>query len=159
MQQPSLVFFVVAGDPTNFQWVRYTYTTALMSDGFYEFAPDGDYGFGTVEWYDEFDLAGTDTTSWMGRATTAPPTQPWKSGVYRRDFENAVALVNPRGNGLVTVTVESGLHRIAGKQDPGVNNGMPASEITLGDGDGIVLVRDAYLNSSARPRPPEVIVD
>jgi hypothetical protein len=67
---------------------------------------------------------------------------PWQNGVYRRDFENGVALVNPRGNGQQTVQLEAGLRRIAGNQDPAVNNGQAVDTVTLQDADGIILVRD-----------------
>jgi hypothetical protein len=65
-----------------------------------------------------------------------------------------VALVNPRGNGAQTVTIEDGFHRITGKQETQVNNGQPASRITLLDGDGIILVRDTALEKRPAPKPP-----
>jgi hypothetical protein len=128
-----------------------------MGDGFFKFSPDkgtpgGDYRFGTVEWFDEFDLAGAASTSWLGLAVAPPPDGPWQKGVYRRDFENGVALVNPKRNGPQTVTIEEGFRRFLGTQDPAVNNGQPAGQIALKAGDGIVLVRESAIE---RPAPPD----
>jgi hypothetical protein len=49
-------------------------------------------------------------------------------------------LVNPT-TGIRTVNIEPGLRRLAGKQDPVVNNGAAASRLTLRPKDGIVLRR------------------
>jgi len=138
---PKIIMFVASGDPGNYRFVRYAFAACLMNDGYFDFAPHSKHCYGTVEWFDEFDLAGTATTSWLGLAVDKPPTGAWKSGVWRRNFEGGTALVNPVGNGEVTVTIQKGFRRIAGRQDPVVNNGQPASRITLQDGDGIVLVR------------------
>jgi hypothetical protein len=156
--EPKLVMFGVGGDPNNYRWFRYTFTTCLLGDAFFKFSPPK-HQYGTVEWFDEFDRAGQDTTKWMGRPSQGMPAAPWKNGVWRRDFENAVVLVNPRGNGSRTVNVDAGLRRLKGEQDPLVNNGQRASSITLADGDGIVLVKESYLNGSPRPRPPGLSLD
>ena len=58
------------------------------------------------------------------------------------DYQNGIALANPKANGVKTVTVEAGFHRIDGDQAPSVNNGLPAASITLQDRDGIILLRD-----------------
>jgi len=157
--EPKLVIFNVGGDPNNYQWFRYTFATSLMGDAFFDYSPQTKYQFGTVEWFDEFDRAGQDTTKWMGRPSEGMPAAAWKNGVWRRDFQNAVVLVNPRGNGSRTVTVESGLRRLEGKQAPVVNNGKPASSISFADGDGIVLVKESYLSGTPRPRSPGLTIE
>jgi hypothetical protein len=154
MRAPKLVIFNVQGDPKDYRFFRYAFATCLMDDGYFDFSPEGQYNFGTVQWFDEFDLAGTSSTSWMGRAISPPQNTAWKSGVYRRDFENAVVLVNPRGNGERTISLESGLTRISGKQDPKTNNGKPASSVRLLDGDGIVLLRTSAASRSEDEAPP-----
>ena len=160
----DLTFFTVAGDlthspsvdgtavraaPEDYQWFRYTFGTCLLQDAYYVYSAS-DYPAGSVLWFDEYDRAGADTTSWMGLGIAGPsnpgpmgPVDAWKQGVYRRDFENAVVLVNPRGNGRQTVNLENGLRRLRGQQDPVVNNGQAVRDVTLEDGDGIVLVRQA----------------
>jgi hypothetical protein len=141
LAQPKILMFVVQGEPDNYQFFRYTFATCLMNDGYFDYTPLGNTHFGTVEWFDEFDLTGQADTSWLGRAVSAPPEAPWQEGVYRRDFEHGVALVNPEGNGRRTVQLEAGLRRINGAQDPVVNNGQPAGLVTLEDADGLILIR------------------
>jgi hypothetical protein len=159
LTEPKLVMFNVGGNPGDYRWFRYTFATCLMGDAFFDYSPQSKYQYGTVEWFDEFDRAGQDRTNWMGRPSEGMPTAAWKNGVWRRDFQNAVVLVNPRGNGPRTVTVESGLRRLEGKQAPAVNNGEPASSISLADGDGIVLVKASYLSGTPRPRSPGLTIE
>jgi hypothetical protein len=151
-----VLFFNVIGKVDDYQFFRYAFATCLMGNGFFDYSPEK-FHYGTVEWFDEFDRDGKDTTSWMGlpAAGSAWPDTAWQKGVYRRDFENAVVLVNPRGNGVKTVDVEEGLRRLSGRQDPAVNNGKVAGRIQLADGDGIVLVREDYL---LRPDTPGIEV-
>jgi hypothetical protein len=162
---PDLTFFTVMGDlkhhsaidgrPANsnashYQWFRYTFATALMQNGYYVYRAK-DYPSGSSLWFDEYDRAGRDDTSWMGRGIAGPsnpgakgPSNPWKQGVYRRDFENAVVLVNPRGNGKKTISLEGGLRKLRGQQDSRTNNGRTVQSVTLNDSDGIILVRRGY---------------
>jgi hypothetical protein len=156
---PDLTTFVVQGEPDNYRFFRYAFATCLLSNAYFDYAPSEEYMYGTVEWFDEFDLVGTAGTDWLGRAIDDPPTSAWKSGVWRRDFEGGVAIVNPQGNGVVTIPVEQGLRRISGRQDPQVNNGQPAGEITLQDGDGIILVRESVVRAPVTPNPPVLFLD
>ena len=153
LKDPKVLIFLVHGDPTDYKFFRYAFATCLMDGGFFDFAPPK-HLYGTVEWYDEFDLAGTSDTSWLGQAISAPPTQAWQNGVWRRDFNNGVALVNPAGNGRQTVSLEGGLKTINGTQDPAVNDGRSVQQITLSAGDGIILVRDSVVDTPAPPQAP-----
>jgi len=153
LRQPKLVIFNVYGDPKDYRFFRYSFATCLMNDGYYDFSPLGAYNFGTVQWFDEFDLNGKADTGWLGKAISAPPSNAWSKGVFRRDFENGVALVNPRGNGSTTITIEAGFTRISGSQDRAVNSGKTAGKITLPDGDGIVLIRDSGVKAAEDTRP------
>ena len=158
--EPKFVLFDANGRPDDYQFFRYAFATSLMADGYFEYSPNDEYQKGTVLWYDEFDLAGRADTRWMGRPVSNSPDRAWQNGVYRRDFENAVALVNPMQNGQATVTVEDGLTRIAGRQDPAVNNGRAAKTITLEAGDGIILVRNSSVDrNDSRPKPPTLFAE
>jgi hypothetical protein len=152
-KDPNLTLFVVQGEPDNYRFMRYSFATCLLDDGYFDYTPWKNH-YGTVDWFDEFDLAGKASTSWLGLALDPPPTSAWKSGVWRRDFEGGVALVNPMRNGSKTVTIEGGFRRIAGNQDPAVNNGQRVTSITLQEGDGIILVREKAAISPALPEPP-----
>ena len=119
---------------TSYQEMRYGLASCLLDDGYYTpyITPTG---YSTTPWFDEFDVN-------LGQATSPPPTAAWQNGVWRRDYQNGIALANPKANGVKTVTVEAGFHRIDGDQAPSVNNGLPASSITLQDRDGIILLRN-----------------
>lgn len=71
-------------------------------------------------------------------------------GVFRRDFENGVVLVNPTARTVSIPLSElrgpmqrTGLRRIHGAQVPDINNGLPIEgEFSLQSGDGIILLAD-----------------
>ena len=155
LKAPGIMIFAVHGHPTDYKFFRYTFATCLLNDGYFEFSPNNGYAYGSVEWFDEFDLAGRASTSWLGVAVSQPPSKAWQKGVWRRDFQNGMALVNPARNGQQTVTIENGFRRIQGVQDPAVNNGQSTTTITLQAGDGIVLIRET---AAQLPSPPEAPV-
>jgi hypothetical protein len=72
----------------------------------------------------------------------------WKKGaglgVFAREFDNGIVIVNPKGNGVVTVTTSDlpgTWHRLSGAQAPAINSGAPFTGVTLQDRDGIILLR------------------
>ena len=132
---PHLVVFGVAGGATDYVFLRYALATALMEDGYLAYTIDGET-YTKASWYDEFDLK-------LGHAVDGPQRAPWKDGLYRRRFENGMAIVNPKGNGARTVSIEPGYSRFKGVQDPVTNDGTPVTAITLPDRSGIILIRSA----------------
>ena len=44
--------------------------------------------YSSVVWFDEYDFK-------LGAAISNPPVVAWKGGVWRRDFERGIVLVNP----------------------------------------------------------------
>src|SRR6202011_3929936 len=90
----------------------------------------------------------------LGSAVSAPQTTAWQKGVYRRDFENGIALVNPKGNGAQTITLEGDFKRLSGTQVPSVNSGATVRTLTLRDRDGIILMRLTPVAAAKRPAPP-----
>ena len=142
VKSPKFVIFGMKGKPTDYKTFRYGFASALMDDAYFDFS-DGTGGslYKTdVVWFDEYDLAGEKNTRWLGPAVDTPQTNPWQKGVYRRRFQNGMALVNPRGNGDQIVTVGPGFKRFKGRQDPAYNDGGPAETVLLKDRDGILLV-------------------
>jgi hypothetical protein len=136
---PQLVIFAQSGNPTDYQSFRYGFASCLMDNGYYYLSNNGDYH--SVYWFDEFNTS-------LGQATSQPPTTAWQNGVYRRDFQNGIALVNPKGNGPKTVTLETSYRHLSGQQAPTVNNGQAVTTVTLNDRDGVILLR-----TSAQPVP------
>ncbi len=132
-RQPHIVGFNVHGKTSDFRFMRYALASCLMDDGYFCFT-DSEKEYSSVAWFDEFDYK-------LGAATSKPPAAPWKEGVWRRDFQRGIALVNPTDH-PVTLTLEPGLSHLTGKQDP-INNGAPVSSVTLEPKDGIILAKDA----------------
>lgn len=158
MRDPKIIMFVAQGEPNNYQFARYAFGTCLLNDGYFDYVP-WDNHYGTVEWFDEYDLAGTAGTDWLGYAMDAPPAAPWKSGVWRREFQGGLVLVNPQGNGTKTVGIEPGFSRISGRQDRTTNNGQATTSVTLKEGDAIMLVRTDTQTLTAAPKRPNLTVN
>jgi hypothetical protein len=139
---PKLVIFNQWGSSTDYQGMRYGLGTCLLDDGYYSFT-DTSAGYYGVVWFDELDQS-------LGAAQAAP-TAAWQKGVWRRDFDNGIVLVNPKGNGPQTVTLETSYLKIKGTQDPATNSGQTVTTVTLKDRDGIMLLRP---NPVTRPATP-----
>jgi hypothetical protein len=138
---PRLTMFAVDGAANDYRTFRYSYASCLLDDGVFHYNPTFSSPFA---WFDEYDNK-------LGKAISVPATSAWKNGVYRRDFERGIVLVNPKGNGAQTVDLDQEFRRIAGTQDPAVNNGQITRQVTLQDRDGIVLMR---VTARALPLPP-----
>jgi len=132
LRGPRIVGFNVWGDPSDYKFFRYAFASCLMGDGYFSFT-DEKRGYSSVPWFDEYDVK-------LGHATTPPPLKPWRNGVWRRDFEHGVVLVNP---GLLqqSVTLEPGLRHFAGKQVTSRNTGQPVTHLSLPGKDGVVLIK------------------
>jgi hypothetical protein len=149
---PKLGIFEQVGDPTDYQSLRYGLTSTMMDDGYFEFQANTAIGeAGSWPWFDEYSYQHQ-----FGAAISSPPTTAWQHGVYRRDFANGIALVNPKGNGPQTVTLETNYTRIRGTQAPTINSGQTVRTLTLQDRDGIILLRTQPLSAApaAVPAPP-----
>jgi hypothetical protein len=144
--EPKLVAFHQIGSVTDYKAMRYGLASCLLDDGYYAFTDEAK-GYSGVPWFDEFDFK-------LGKAVKPPTTVAWQKGVYRRDFENGIALVNPKGNGPVEVTLEEDFRRLTGKQDPAVNNGAVTRKLVLQDRDGIILKR---IRPVAAPTAPKLV--
>jgi hypothetical protein len=145
----NIVIMTVAGPAEDLVLMRYGLASCLMDDGYYYYTSKEDH-YRSALWFDEFDVN-------LGRAIDPPQFEPWKNGVYRRRFENGMALVNPKGNGAQTIQIEDGYRRIAGRQDPVTNNGRPVSSVTIAERDGLILVRENGASTDVRPKPPVLI--
>lgn len=133
VKDSTLTIFNIHGAVNDYAVMRYGLASCLLECGHYAYT-DINAGYCSVPWFDEFNIS-------LGQPVDDPPTAAWQNGVYRRRYENGMAIVNPKGNGTAAVTVEDGYRRISGTQDPSVNNGQPATTITLGERDGIILLK------------------
>lgn len=142
--EPKLVAFHQMGSPTDYKSLRYGLASCLLDNGYFAFT-DPSKGYSGVVWFDEFDAK-------LGQAVIPPATAAWQKGVFRRDFENGIALVNPKGNGTVEVTLEEDFRRLDGKQAPTVNNGALTRKVVLQERDGIILKRVRPLAAPTAPK-------
>ena len=143
---PALAMFAMVGSATDYQNLRYGLASCLMDDGYFVYNSSDSYN--DLPWFDEYNAN-------LGTATTAPSKSAWQKGVYRRDYTNGIALVNPKGNGTQTLTLDGTYRRINGSQAPNVNNGQTTTSVTLQDRDGIILMR---LNTIPVPMAPTSLV-
>jgi hypothetical protein len=97
---PHLVGFNVHGDPGDERFFRYAYASCLLGDGYFSFT-DKSSGYSSVPWFREYEIE-------LGKAVSPSPDAAWRNGVWRRDFERGVVLVNPTASAQ-SVTLESGL--------------------------------------------------
>ena len=115
-----------------------------MNNGYYSFTNPSN-GYTGVVWFDEYNAN-------LGQpVSTSLPTAAWQNGVWRRDFTNGIALVNPKGNGAQTVQLGGTFVKINGTQDPSVNSGQTVTSVTLQDRDGIILLRQTPLQQPKAP--------
>jgi len=131
------------GDPKDYQAARYGITSCLMDNGYHSFTNTA-AGYSGVVWFDEYDAN-------LGAPVSLPPTAAWKNGIYRRDFENGIALVNPKGNGAKTVTLDGDFVALKGTQAPSINTGDTVRTVTLQDRDSIILKRLKPVTKPAAP--------
>jgi hypothetical protein len=139
---PKIGIFNQWGNSTDYQAMRYGLGTCLMDDGYYSFTDNTKQYYGVV-WFDELDHK-------LGSGSTKPTTA-WQKGVWRRDFDKGIVLVNPKGNGQQTVTLETSYIKIKGSQDPVTNNGQTVTTVTLKDRDGLILLRQKPTSRPAAP--------
>jgi hypothetical protein len=160
--KPKTAFIMgVDNDPNNFNMMRYGLASALMFDGYFCFTRNG--GYLDARWYDEYAVnlntgvanENVDLKGWLG-APLGPSFNVANSSellsvnldgvfdadnkVWRRDFENGIALVNPSTN-LVTVNLGGTFRKIKGKVDPTFNNGTTLTSIDMPPKSGAVLMR------------------
>jgi hypothetical protein len=82
----------------------------------------GDQGYHQVWWYDEYDIN-------LGRAESTAynlfdrEDKEIKPGLWRRDFEHGLALVNSTDQKQTYVFYKEEFEKINGQQDRRVNNG------------------------------------
>lgn len=152
LAEPKLLIFSQYGHPSDYQSFRYGFASCLMTDAYFQFNSlnsDGSENNGSNPWFDEYAWQGQ-----LGMATASQPTTAWQNGVYRRDFQSGIVLVNPKGNGARTVTLETDYVRLSStcptcqNQAPAVNSGQTVKTLTLQDRDGILLLR------VGAPKPP-----
>jgi hypothetical protein len=148
---PKYLICGTEGSLTDYQLMRYALASCAMDDGYFAYT-DINKQYRGVPWFDEYGVK-------LGNATSGPATSAWQSGVYRRNFEKGIILVNPKGNGARTVTLEADFVKIKGTQATSINNGATVRTVTLQERDGIILLRSGATTEAAPEAPANFSVN
>lgn len=125
------------GNQHDYKAMRYGLASALLFDGYYGFT-FGDREHNQLWWYDEYDIflgqpVGNAQEIKSGQKTLTP-------GVWRRDFERGIVLVNSTSEPYAA-SFDEEYERVTGTQDIVVNSGAIDTTFEIPPGDGILLVR------------------
>ncbi len=126
------------GNRSDYRKMRFALGSTLLGNGYFSF-DYGDQDHSQTWRYDEYD-------AYLGRPTSAPknfdnPTDPtFRAGVWQRDFQNGVVLVNPTGAAR-TLTFGSEYEKIRGTQDTITNDGSIVSSVNIPANDSIIMRR------------------
>ncbi|MBI2443812.1 MAG: hypothetical protein HYV42_01040 [Candidatus Magasanikbacteria bacterium] len=125
------------GNRLDWRRMRFGLTSALLLDDVYFSFDHGTESHHQIWWYDEYDVP-------LG-AVAAPATSPadsdnFSEGVWRRDYQGGLALVNAT-NEAQEVALGGEFERLIGKQDPETNDGSISEEVSLPPRDGLLLLR------------------
>jgi hypothetical protein len=124
-------------DPCVMRSMRWGLTLALMTGLYYEILVYRMHG--TRWWYDEFDGGeGVRRRGYLGQPLGGPVKLP--SGVYRRNFQNGIALNNSTASAR-TVSLNGTFKKLRGTQNRTLNNGASVTSVTIPAHDGIILLR------------------
>ncbi|HET9644494.1 MAG TPA: putative glycoside hydrolase [Burkholderiaceae bacterium] len=112
-------------------FMRYGLASALMENGLFAYTVKGSKA---VYWADEFGAQ-------IGTAAEAPPIAPTSSGIWLRHYTKGLVLVNPSTTATLSIDVGDGYKRIAGTQDPSVNNGQAQRVVSLPPRSGLLMLK------------------
>ena len=131
---------------TNYKFMRHNLAATLMTNAEFAHGCGAPCNYTTQWWYDEYSVdtvTGFPTSDASRKGYLGKPNGPavkLSSGLWRRDFDNGVALAN-NTNASITYSLGGTFRRINGTQDRAVNNGQWVSSVTLPAQDGLVLLR------------------
>lgn len=120
----------------DYRAVRFGLASSLLANAYFGY-DYGDTNHAQLWWYDEYD---TNLGKPIGIASARSGNSTFRPDVWRRDFEQGIALVNSTGE-LATVDLGGEFEKITGKQDSVTNDGSIVSETDLAPNDGLILLK------------------
>lgn len=126
-------------DREDYQKFRFGLGSALLSDGYYSF--DYDVSNHTQTWwYDEYEV-------YLGKSISPPfnllkDNNNIEAGLWRRDFENGVVIVNSSQEKQRIVFENEVLEKISGTQDEQINSGEKINWLEIEARDAIILLKE-----------------
>ncbi len=126
------------GNNVDYKKVRYALASTLLGDGFFSF-DFGETDHGQLWRYDEED---TRLGAPTGPATNvaSPTDRRLRPSVWRRDFQNGIALVNASAT-TQTVRFKEEFEKIRGTQDAQTNDGSIVDSAVIAPSDGLILLK------------------
>lgn len=124
------------GNNKDFQKIRFGLASTLLLDGYYSF-DFGDKDHAQTWWYDEYDI---ELGKPIAAAASLNNKSQFEEDVWRREYENGIALVNPTSQPR-DVDLGGEYEKIKGAQNSAVNDGAIVNQINLKAQDGLVMLR------------------
>jgi hypothetical protein len=135
-----------SGNQADYKNMRFGLASALMGNSYFGY-DGGDQSHSEAWSYDEYAISlgkptGSATKVTGSASLTADAASGYRlsAGVWQRDFQNGIALVNPTGVAQ-SVTFDSEYEKIRGSQDPAMNDGSIVSSVNVGAKDGLIMLR------------------
>lgn len=124
------------GKNNDFKKFRFGLASTLLINGYYSF-DFGDKDHAQTWWYNEYDI---ELGKPLSPAVSLNGASQFKPGIWRREYENGIALVN---SGAESQDIDLGgeYEKIKGAQDTSVNDGAIVNEVSLKAKDGLVMLR------------------
>ena len=141
---PSLVVINTkssTGLVTDERAMRFGLASTLMDNGFFSFDA-GVFSHAEIWWYDEYGVA-------LGKPVgkrqnlKKPSSTTIEAGVWRRDFENGIVLLNSTDR-TQTIRLADAYEEITTTQEPTTNDGNIVTSATLAPYDAILLLRRQF---------------
>jgi Hypothetical glycosyl hydrolase family 15/FG-GAP-like repeat len=123
----------------NYRKMRFGLASTLLGHGYYSF-DFGDKSHTQTWWYDEYE-------SFLGKAQSSAynlldrEDPKIKKGLWRRDFEKAIVIVNSTLEEQTHVFSKESFEKLAGSQDRRVNNGSKINWLKIAPEDGVILLK------------------
>ncbi len=139
------LFYVINSNTENkgnwddYKKMRFGLTSTLMGDGYFSF-DYGDESHAQLWWYDEYNED-------LGTSRSRPynllngKDHKIESGLWRRDFENGIAVVNSTDKKQTYYFEKEEFEKIKGTQDLKINTGAKVNWVDLESEDGIILLK------------------
>ena len=132
----------------NYRQMRFGLSSTLLGDGFFSF-DYGDKAHSQLWWYDEYSVL-LGKSEGQAYNLLNKDNQNIYPGLWRRDFENGISLVNSTQREQTYIFQKENFEKIDGQQDRRINNGVKINWIKIAPQDGIVLlkIRTKIINNS-----------
>jgi len=127
-----------SGNQADYRKMRFGLASTLLGEGYFSF-DYGDQSHAQAWWYDEYDVNLGKTQSSAYNLLDKNNAN-IKAGLWRRDFDNGVAIVNSTKDTQTYVFKEE-FEKIKGTQDRAINNGEKVNWLKLNPNDGIILLK------------------